>query len=68
MVKILSKYDSSQYDGESSEEKMDIDDDKKIYNNINFNYKEISDKYYQEKIEPFIQQNEVKEDKTKSLD
>ena len=67
MVKILSKYDSSQYDGESSEEKMDIDDDKKIYNNINFNYKEISDKYYQEKIEPFIQQNEVKEDKTKSL-
>ena len=69
MIKILSKYDKNDYTGISEEEKMDIDEeeDKNNSYNINYNYNEISDKYYKEKIEPFIQQNDTLEDQTKSL-
>ena len=45
---------------------MDIEEEEKD-NNINYNYNEVSDKYYKEKIEPFIQRNTTKEDKSKSL-
>ena len=69
MIKILSKYDKNKYDEKSEEEKMDIEDNEEINNtyNINYNYNEVSEKYYNEKIEPFIQQNETLEDQTKIL-
>ena len=70
MIKILSKYDKSKYNENMKEDLMDIDEENININNnqnINFNYNEVSEKYYQEKIEPFIQQNDDNEDQTKSL-
>ena len=73
MIKILSKYDKNKYSENISQDLMDIDEENMNDNNynknqnINFNYNEVSEKYYQEKIEPFIQQNDDNEDKTKSL-
>ena len=68
MIKILSKYDKSQYNQKNEEEKMDIENEEMNNNpNINFNYNDISDKYYKEKIEPFIQENDNDEDQSKSL-
>ena len=68
MIKILSKYDKNDYKEKFEEEKMDIEEEE-INNNfdINYNYNEVSDKYYKEKIEPFIQQNDTMVDKTKLL-
>ena len=67
MIKILSKNDKKISKEEVKEEdNMEIEDVEKD-NKINFNYNEISDKYYIEKIEPFIQQNTVVEDKSKTL-
>ena len=69
MIKILSKYDKNKYDVLSEEEEeMDLDEEDMNNNyNINYNYNEVSEKYYKEKIEPFIQQNESLEDQTKLL-
>ena len=68
MIKILSKYDKNNYKEFSKEEKMEIDEEEMNNSyNINYNYNEVSDKYYKEKIEPFIQQNDTLEDQTKSL-
>ena len=68
MIKILSKYDKSKYNENIKEDKMDIEEENINKNpNINFNYNEVSEKYYQEKIEPFIQQNDDVEDQAKSL-
>jgi len=67
MIKILSKYDKSDYKQNYEEEKMDIEEEMDNNYDINYNYKEVSDKYYKEKIEPFIQQNDDKEDQTKLL-
>ena len=71
MIKILSKYDKNKYSENSDDNKMDIDDEVLEKNgqneNINYNYNEVSEKYYKEKIEPFIQENDSGEDQTKSL-
>ena len=68
MIKILSKYDKNDYKEKFEEEKMDIEEEEINNNNdINYNYNEVSDKYYKEKIEPFIQQNDTMADKTKLL-
>ena len=68
MIKILSKYDKSQYDENIEIKKMDIDEeDENINHEINYNYNEVSEKYYKEKIEPFIQQNDPLEDQSISL-
>ena len=68
MIKILSKYDKCQYDENIEIKKMDIDEeDENINHEINYNYNEVSEKYYKEKIEPFIQQNDPLEDQSISL-
>jgi len=66
MIKILSKPDKKISEEKVKEDNMEIEDVEKD-NKINYNYNEISDKYYNEKIEPFIQQNTVVEDKSKEL-
>lgn len=49
MIKILSKYDKSQYDENIEIKKMDIDEeDENINHEINYNYNEVSEKYYKE--------------------
>ena len=68
MIKILSKYDKNDYKEFSEEEKMEIDEEEMNNSyNINYNYNQVSEKYYKEKIEPFIQQNDTIEDQTKLL-
>ena len=66
MIKIISKKDENISIQEIKEDIMEIEEDEND-KNINYNYNEISDKYYQEKIEPFIQQNTAIEDKSKTL-
>ena len=67
MINILKKIAGSEITkGKVKEEVMEIEEEE-IDNDINYNYNEISDKYYNEKIEPFIQQNNIVEDKSKTL-
>ena len=66
MIKILSKNMKNVNEDEIKEDNMETEDEQNDLN-INFNYNEISDKYYKEKIEPFIQQNTTIEDQTKTL-
>ena len=65
MIKILSKKGKDLPEVNINEDNMYIEEDKD--NDINYNYEEVSDKYYKEKICPFIQQNTNTEDKSKSL-
>ena len=66
LIKILSTKVNNISEIEIKKDNMDIEEEEKD-NNINYNYNEVSDKYYKEKIEPFIQRNTTKEDKSKSL-
>ena len=59
-------YNGSQTKKKIKEENLEIENEKNE-KNINYNYNEISDKYYKEKIEPFIQQNATEVDKSKTL-
>jgi len=59
-------YNESQTKKQIKEEYLEIDNENNE-ENINYNYNEISDKYYKEKIEPFIQQNVTEVDKSKTL-
>ena len=66
MIEILSKNKKNIIKNEIKEDNMTIEDEQNDLN-INFNYNEISDKYYKEKVEPFIIQNTVIEDRAKTL-
>ena len=66
MIKILSKSDNKLKEEELKEDNI-MEIEEKEDSNINYNYNEISDKYYKEKIEPFLQENITVEDKSKAL-
>ena len=69
MIKILSPFSTkSQVNlkAEIKENNMDIEEDLKD-NSINYNYIELSEKYYNKIIVPFIKKNFVDEDQSKSL-
>ena len=65
MVKILSNKKEDIIEAEIKESNMDIDEELK--DNINYNYIEVSDKYYNKIIEPFIKKNVTAKDKSKIL-
>ena len=68
MIKILKNTTGSETSKEKvKEDNMDIDKEEIMDDIINYNYNEISDKYYNEKIEQFIQQSTTVEDKSKAL-
>ena len=67
MIKLLSKKDKIIDEEKLKKENIMEIEEKKEDDEINYNYNEISEKYYKEKIEPFIQENISEEDKSKAL-
>ena len=69
MIKILSSFSTKSkvnLKAEIKENNMEIEEGLKD-NNINYNYIELSEKYYNKIIVPFIKKNFVDEDQSKSL-
>jgi predicted DNA-binding WGR domain protein len=66
IISPQSKIDKQSLKAEIKENIMDIEEELKD-NKINYNYKEVSNKYYNEIIKPYIKRNIADEDITKSL-